>query len=152
MAIRSSAQRKADTLAKLTAPEADAWVATGSGIEGSTAFLIPLSVAWLNERLVLATASESRTARNLARQAQARLALGGTRDVVLIDAMLEIAVDVDTASTAVADGFAGQAEWDPRDTPGEYRFLILRPVQIQAWQEVDEFPGRMLMREGSWLA
>jgi hypothetical protein len=29
-----------------------------------------------------------------------------------------------------------------------YRFLVLRPVRIQAWREVNELPGRTLMRGG----
>jgi len=31
------------------------------------------------------------------------------------------------------------------------RFLVLRPQRIQAWREVDELPGRSLMRGGEWI-
>jgi len=31
------------------------------------------------------------------------------------------------------------------------RFLVLRPLRIQAWREVNELPGRTLMRAGAWL-
>ena len=48
---RSKEQRKADTLAKLTAPVADAWVAT---TDGERPFLVPLTMAWVRERIALA--------------------------------------------------------------------------------------------------
>ena len=31
------------------------------------------------------------------------------------------------------------------------QFLVLRPLRIQAWREVNEFPGRLLMRGGTWM-
>jgi hypothetical protein len=31
------------------------------------------------------------------------------------------------------------------------RFLVLRPLRIQAWREVNGLPGRALMRDGAWL-
>jgi hypothetical protein len=31
------------------------------------------------------------------------------------------------------------------------RFLVLRPQRVQAWREVDELPGRTLMRDGAWI-
>jgi len=54
---RSREQRKADTLAKLTAPAADVWVATAAAdADGQAhAYLVPLSLAWIDERVVLAT-------------------------------------------------------------------------------------------------
>jgi hypothetical protein len=33
----------------------------------------------------------------------------------------------------------------------QMRFLVLRPQRIQAWQEVNELPGRTLMRGGAWI-
>jgi len=48
---RSPGQRKADTLAKLTAPAADAWVATAAADADGQArsHLVPLSLAWIDE-------------------------------------------------------------------------------------------------------
>jgi hypothetical protein len=54
-APRSLAQRKADTVAKLGTPAIDVWVASASG---SDPHLVPLSLAWLDDRVVVA-ASES---------------------------------------------------------------------------------------------
>ena len=40
---------------------------------------------------------------------------------------------------------------DPRAAGDPYGFLVLRPERIQAGREVDEIPGRTLMRDGAWL-
>jgi hypothetical protein len=149
---RSRAQRRTDTLAKLAAPVTDVWVATASADGGGTTpYLVPLSLAWLHDRVVLALESTSRTARNLEAQQVARLGVGPTRDVVLIDVVLESIVKVSQAPTALADGYAAQSDWDPRDAGEGYAYVILRPERIQAWREVDELPGRTLMRDGRWL-
>ena len=83
-APRSTEQRKADTLAKLTAPAADVWVATAAAQAGghASSHLVPLSLAWVDERVVLATEADSVTARNITSERHARLGLGTTRDVV----------------------------------------------------------------------
>jgi hypothetical protein len=149
---RSQAQRRTDTLAKLGAPVTDVWVATASANGGEASpYLVPLSLAWLDERVVLALESTSRTARNLGAQQVARLGVGPTRDVVLIDVVLESVVEVSQAPAALADGYAAQSDWDPRDAGEGYVYVILRPERIQAWREADELPGRTLMRDGRWL-
>jgi hypothetical protein len=145
---RSAVERKAGVVAKLTERHADVWVATAS--EQGTAHLIPLSLAWDGERVIVATERESLTTRNLLRSGQARLALGGTRDVVMIDAGLDETVPVAEAGS-MADAYAAQADWDPRSAGGEFVFLVLRPVRIQSWREADEIAGRTLMRDGAWL-
>jgi hypothetical protein len=142
---RTKAQRKADVLAKLSAPVADCWVATAGP------YLVPLTAAWVGERIVLATDGSTPTARNLAGSGVARVALGGTRDVVMIDARLERTVRVGE-SGAVGEAYAAQNDWDPRLAGDSYVFLILRPERVQAWREVDELPGRTIMRDGAWLA
>ena len=148
---RDRQQRTRDTLAKLAEPAADVWVATASGPPaGPDPYLVPLSLAWIDERVVIAVEGTSRTARNIEGGRTARLALGPTRDVVLIDARLERAVPV-AAAPELAERYARQADWDPRTAGDSYRFLVLRPDRIQAWREVDEIPGRTLMRDGAWL-
>lgn len=143
---RDAATRKADTLRMLITPAIDVWVATSSG---STPHLVPLSLAWVDDRAVIAVDATSPTARNLAESGIARLAVGPTRDVVMIDAQLEKTVDV-AADTALGERYVAQADWDPRTSPG-YVFMVLRPVRLQAWREVNEIRGRTLMRDGSWL-
>ena len=144
---RDPASRKSDTLAMLATKAIDVWVATASG--SGTPHLVPLSLAWVNERVVIAVEESSITARSLIASGEARLAVGPTRDVVVIDVRLEKMVDVD-ADEALGAAYAAQADWDPRRSTG-YVFLVLRPVRIQAWRESNEIPGRTLMRDGRWL-
>jgi hypothetical protein len=146
---RTRERRKADTLAKLSAPAADVWVATAAA--DASAYLVPLSLAWLDERVVLATDADSVTARNIISQGHARLGLGPTRDVVLIDAELEQVYSPGEVPSGLARGYATQADWDPRESGGQMRFLVLRPQRIQAWREANELPGRTLMRGGAWI-
>ena len=150
---RSTEQRKADTLAKLAAPVADVWVATAAAQAGghASSHLVPLSLAWVDERVVLATEADSVTFRNIASERHARLGLGRTRDVVMIDAELEQVYRLDEVSDDLARRYAAQADWDPRKSGAGMRFLVLRPLRIQAWREVNELPGRILMRGGIWM-
>ena len=143
---RDRATRKADTLALLATPAIDVWVATASA--AGKPHLVPVSLAWVDERAVVAVDRSSVTARNLTGSGEARLAVGPTRDVVMIDAVLERAVDVE-ADDALGAAYVSQADWDPRGAT-EYVFLVLRPVRVQAWREVNEMPGRTLMRDGTW--
>jgi hypothetical protein len=144
---RDGRVRKADALAKLVTPAIDAWVSSASA--AGEAHLVPLSLAWADERVVVAVSRTSVTARNLTASGRTRLALGPTRDVVMIDAVLDRAVGVDDAE-ALGDAYAAQADWDPRGA-ADYLFLVLRPVRVQAWREANEIPGRTLMRDGRWL-
>jgi hypothetical protein len=144
---RDRATRRADAIAMLTAPERDCWVATASA-DGDP-HLVPLSLAWVSERAVVAVEADSITARNLAGGRRARLALGPTRDVVVLDTVLERTAGVDDDGD-LGSAYATQADWDPRGIPG-YVFLVLRPVRVQAWREANELRGRVLMREGEWL-
>jgi hypothetical protein len=144
---RDGRTRKADTLAMLTTPAIDAWVASAS--ESGRAHLVPLSLAWVDGQAVLAVPETSITARNLAGSGRARLAVGPTRDVVMIDAHLDRAVAVGD-DEELGEAYAAQADWDPRRDSG-YVFLVLRPVRLQAWRESDEIEGRTLMRDGAWI-
>jgi len=144
---RDLATRKADTLSLLTTEAVDVWVATASA--AGAPYLVPVSLAWVDERVVIAVESKSVTARNLTASGTARLAVGPTRDVVMIDAVLERSVDV-AADDPVGEAYVAQADWDPRGSNG-YEFLVLRPVRVQAWREANEIPGRTLMRDGTWL-
>lgn len=144
---RDRVTRKVDLLAALTAPAADVWVATASA--DATPYLVPLSLAWIDGNAVIALDAASPTARNLERTRVARLGVGPTRDVALIDARLERSVGVDD-DAQLGKAYAAQADWDPRGLAG-YIFLVLRPTRIQAWRESNELAGRLLMRDGEWL-
>ncbi|HEY0888484.1 MAG TPA: pyridoxamine 5'-phosphate oxidase family protein [Nocardioides sp.] len=144
---RDAATRKADTLAMWATPHIDTWVATASP-QGDP-HLVPLSLGWIEERFVLAVQATSRTARDLAATGRARLAVGPTRDVTMVDAVLERQVGVDE-DAALGEAYAAQADWDPRGDAA-FVFLVLRPQRVQAWRESDEIAGRTLMRSGTWL-
>ena len=150
---RTATQRKADTLAKLSAPAADIWVASASISDAGVAqaHLVPLSLAWVDGRIVLALEADSRTARSLPVGTDTRLALGPTRDVVMIDATVEQAVDAAATPADIADAYAAQSDWDPRTAGPGYVYLLLAPKRIQAWREANELRGRTLMRNGEWL-
>jgi flavin reductase (DIM6/NTAB) family NADH-FMN oxidoreductase RutF len=144
---RDRETRQADTLTMLATPAIDVWVATASA--AGSPYLVPLSLAWVDERVVISVERSSVTARNLTASGEARLAVGSTRNVVMIDAVLEKAVDV-PADDALAAAYAAQADWDPRgDT--RFAFFVLRPVRVQAWREENELPDRLLMHDGNWL-
>jgi hypothetical protein len=144
---REPAARKADTLALLATPAIDVWVATAT--RTGEAHLVPVSLAWVGERAVIAIEATSVTAVNLIASGSARLAVGPTRDVVMIDAVLEGTVHADE-DDELWSAYVGQADWDPRRGSG-YLFLVLRPERIQAWREANEIAGRTLMRDGAWL-
>jgi hypothetical protein len=144
---RSPQQRKADTLARL-ATDVDLWVASADA--RGRAHLIPLSFIWDGTALTVATPRAGRTARNLIRAGRARVALGPTRDVVIIDGPVEpitIGTDPD-----MEDAHASATGFDPRTLPEEYVYLRITPEDVQAWREENELAGRRIMRGGRWLA
>ena len=147
MSPRDAQTRKADTLVMLATKEIDVWVATASA--DGEAHLVPVSLAWVDERAVIAVPETSVTTSNLTASGQARLAVGPTRDVVMIDAALERTIAVDD-DKALGEAYAAQADWDPRGDSA-YVFLVLRPVRLQAWREANEIKGRTLMRDGAWV-
>jgi hypothetical protein len=146
---RTGPQRKSDTLAMLGAVGADTWVATASPTGG--AYLVPLSYAWDGERIVLAAIVTSPTVRNIRASGHARLGFGPTRDVVIVDAELDVILDVSEAPEELAITYARQSGWDPRGEPEPYVYALLQVRHVQAWREANELEGRRLMRDGEWL-
>ncbi|HZR13076.1 MAG TPA: pyridoxamine 5'-phosphate oxidase family protein [Acidimicrobiia bacterium] len=147
MPPRPRAQRKADALEKLAHDE-DAWVATAS--PAGVAHLVPLSFVWDGERVVIATEATSVTARNVVASGRARLGLGPTRDVVVVDTEVEV-VGATEVGDAHAQLFAERLGWDPRPYGGGWVYLLMRPVRVLAWREADELEGRVVMRDGTWV-
>ncbi|MGH9056557.1 MAG: DUF1932 domain-containing protein [Acidimicrobiales bacterium] len=147
---RSATDRKADVMAKLTARHADTWVASASA--AGDVHLVPLSYAWHGERLIVATPPSTITACNLRASRKARVSLGATRDVVIIDVTLEEVVELSDAPAEVAEIYAAQTGWDPRLDGGPFQYLLLRPDRIQAWRQANEIQGRTVMRDGTWLS
>lgn len=144
---RSRSQRRADTLAKLRG-DVDLWVSSAD--EVCNAYLVPLSYYWDDTTLTIATPRASRTATNLVRAGWARVALGPTRDVVIIEGQVE-AIPIGT-DTRLEDAHAKATGFDPRTLADEYLYLRITPHSIQAWREANELEDRQLMRRGEWLA
>ena len=144
---RSTAQRKTNVLKKLSS-EVDCWVASAS--TSGEAYLIPLSFYWDGARLTIATSKNSRTARNLRRAGSARMALGPTRDVIILEGTLEfIPTDADDE---LASAHAKAAGFDARSSRQENVYIRMTPRKIQAWRQVNELVGRDVMIDGRWLA
>jgi hypothetical protein len=144
---RSRVQRRRDTEQRLTR-DIDLWVATASADGGP--YLVPLSFDWDGEVLLLATPADSPTGRNLASTGVARLGLGDTRDVSMIEGVVEV-LDIDALPQGRGDRFAARAGFDPRELSTPYRWFLITPRRIQAWREVNELPDRELLRDGRWL-
>jgi hypothetical protein len=144
---RSREQRRRDTEYRL-AHDVDVWVASSSA--DGVAYLVPLSFDWDGEALLLATPATSVTGRNLAATRSARLGLGETRDVTMIEGAVEV-LAIDALPRDVGDRFAARTGFDPRAEAGEFRWFRVTPRRIQAWREVEELAGRDLMGDGRWL-
>jgi general stress protein 26 len=147
--IRSPEQRKSDALAKLTANDTNVWIASAS--TAGVVHLVPVSHTWNGSQVVLATEPKSRTVANVTANRRVRLALGETRDVVMIDADLLESVPKTEAPPNLADAYSAQAGWDPRTDSGDYVYLVLAPERIEVWQEGEDLAGRTVMRNGSWV-
>jgi hypothetical protein len=141
---RSAEQRKSDTLTRL-ASEVDAWIATAD--TAGSGYLVPLSFLWDGAGLIVSTPRASVTGRNLSRGGRVRAGVGQVRDVIMIDGIAEPVQDERTK-----DAFAAKHGWDPRQEAGDYAYFRIVPDRVQAWREVNELPGRTLMRDGDWLA
>lgn len=145
---RPRARRRRDTEHRLT-HDVDVWVATAS--PDGAAYLVPLSFCWDGDVLLVATPADSPTGRNLTASRTARLALGVTRDVTVIDGAVE-PIEIDALPRQQADRFATRTGFDPRTPATPYRWFRITPRRIQAWREANELRGRELMRDGRWLA
>jgi hypothetical protein len=143
---RPRAQRRRDTEHRLT-HDVDCWVASASA-DGAP-YLVPLSFDWDGEAVLVATPADSPTGRNLAATRTARLGLGGTRDVSMIDGAVEV-LEIDALPPGYGDRFAERTGFDPRALTTPYRWFRIIPRRIQAWREVNELPDRELMRDGRW--
>jgi hypothetical protein len=139
---RSLAQRISDALARLENDE-DVWVASAGG---DRPWLIPLSFHWTGQVLLLATGRDSPTHRN-ALTGGVRLALGHTRDVVMLDGDVDVP---ETLPEDQAEVVARVTGVDPRgDEDGVY--LRFTPRRIQAWRTYEETLDRTIMRDGRWV-
>ncbi len=140
---RSRQRRRQDTLGRLES-DADIWIASAD--DGGDAYLVPLSFVWDGAGVIVSTPSTSVTGRNLSRGGRVRIGVGELRDVTVIDGTAEPVHD-----ERIKDAFAAKHGWDPRKEASDYAYFRIVPDRVQAWREVNELPGRTLMRDGAWL-
>lgn len=143
---RTAPERKQDALRRLE-HDVDAWVATAG--DGGP-YLVPLSYLWDGQTLLFATPAASPTIRNLRASGKARLGIGPTRDLVLIEGTAQLLEDRDI-TREIGDAFARKTGFDPRELTTPYVYFRIAPQRLQAWREANELPGRDLMRNGEWL-
>jgi hypothetical protein len=144
---RTARQRKHDALNRLDR-DTDAWVATAGPANGAP-HLVPLSFLWDGTIMLMATPSASVTSRNLQATGRARLGIGPTRDLVLIEGTVDAAQAAADIAPETGDAFAAKTGFDPRQLTG-YLYFRIRPQRIQAWREANELADRELMRDGQW--
>lgn len=118
---RNRASRIEDTLRRLE-QDIDAWVATSSP-EGGPPGLVPLSFHWDGTDLLMATLSRSPAGRNLRATRLSRVALGGLRDVVMIDATVR-ELPMEQVSDERWSAFERRVKWDPRQRAGVRRLPL----------------------------
>ncbi|KYK13968.1 pyridoxamine 5'-phosphate oxidase family protein [Streptomyces rochei] len=145
---RGPGQRRQDVLDRLER-ELDIWVATAD--PDGVPCMVPLWFVWHGDAVWLCTRAANPTGRNLRDGGRARLALGHTRDVVLIDGEAEV-FGLREAPAGAAEAFAAKTGWDPRGDGASYAWFRVRPLAVQAWHEVRELKGRHIMRDGVWTA
>ncbi|MDX3224265.1 pyridoxamine 5'-phosphate oxidase family protein [Streptomyces sp. ME19-01-6] len=146
--VRGAEQRKRDALERLER-EVDVWVASAD--PAGAPCLVPLSFLWDGDAVWLSTREKNPTGRNLRDVGRARLSLADTRDVVLVEGVVETFAR-NEVPVAVADAFAAKCEWDPRASKDDsYVYFKVSPTEVQVWHEERESRGRHLMRDGKWV-
>lgn len=146
--MRSTAERASHTLARLET-EANIWLATATS-DGDP-HLVPLSLAWFAGTIIVATPSNTRTARNAIANGQGRATLDSADDVAIFDVEID-AIDYDTADPSLTDAYTSRVGWDPGAEDGDWTLLILTITRGQAWNGPGEIAGRTIIRDGAWLA
>lgn len=147
MNIRDTAQRQEDARRRL-AEEDGIWLATAS--PDGEPHVVPLSLAWDEGRIVLATPSSTPTARNAASTGTARAHLDDVYDVVVVSGDVEV-MALAEADPDVVQRYADRVGWDPRDEDDDWVLLVLTPQLVLCWNSIGEHTGRVIMRDGHWI-
>lgn len=145
---RRTAERMRDTLGRLDA-ERDVWVSTAHPEHGP--HQVPLWFLWDGRAVWMCTGAASVTARNVREEPRVRLSLPDTFDVVLLQGDAECFLDHEVPGSA-AEAFTGKFGWDPRAEEGSFLYVRVVPRTVRAWRGEPELRGRVIMRDGSWLA
>ena len=147
LGMRSTKERRDDALTRLKT-DRNVWVAT-AGDAG--AHLVPLSLCWYDDAILLSTRADRPLAQNIIASCQARVGLGDGDDVVLIDAKA-CSTNWSDAHPMARRAFAERTGWDPGEQSGSWVLLCLEPQTVRVWRTVAEnLQGSMVMKDGSWL-
>ena len=144
---RTTAERIAETRQRLNNDE-NVWIATAS--LGGVPHLVPLSLAWDGEAILVATRTDTPTVRNALASGRVRATLDSAADVVLLDTDAAVTPFTHAGADQVA-AFVARVGWDPRNQDGEWSLLRLTPSRVQAWNSVSETDARTIMRDGAWI-
>ncbi|MFD4478587.1 MULTISPECIES: pyridoxamine 5'-phosphate oxidase family protein [unclassified Streptomyces] len=145
---REGPERRRETLERLDR-ERDIWLSTAHPEHGP--HQLPLWFRWDGRALWMCTGESSVTVRNARKEPRVRLSLPDTSDVVLVQGEAECFPAREVPQDA-GDGFAAKFGWDPREADGSYVYLRVTPRTVRAWRGEHELNGRVLMRDGAWLA
>ncbi len=147
MTNRSASARISATLTRLSA-ESNVWIATAS--PAGIPHLVPLSLAWHDNTILVATPSDTPTVRNVLATGRARASLDSATDVAIIAAAAR-AVDFGDVPDATKVAYVPRVGWNPEDEQGAWSLIALAPRLIHAWNGVAEIKGRTIMRRGAWV-
>ncbi|MFB6893447.1 pyridoxamine 5'-phosphate oxidase family protein [Kitasatospora sp. NPDC056327] len=147
-ARRSTAERKRDTLRRLDG-ERDVWVSTSHPEHGP--HQVPLWFLWDGRAVWMCTGAASATVRNLRAEPRVHLALPDSFDVVLVQGEAECFPDQEVAA-GPAEAYTRKFGWDPRGEEGAFVYIRVLPTTVRAWHGEPELRGRVVMRDGTWLA
>ncbi|MHB6905459.1 pyridoxamine 5'-phosphate oxidase family protein [Streptomyces sp. DB-54] len=145
---RQAAERRRDTCERLVA-EREVWVSTSHPAHGP--HQVPLWFLWDGRAVWMCTSAASVTARNVRKEPRVRLALPDTFDVVLLQGEVECFPDQEVPGDA-AEAFAAKFGWDPRGEAASFLYIRMAPKTVRAWRGEPELRGRVIMRDGTWLA
>ncbi|MCX5400327.1 pyridoxamine 5'-phosphate oxidase family protein [Streptomyces sp. NBC_00102] len=145
---RGTAERVRDTLERLVS-ERDVWVSTSH--PGHGPHQLPLWFSWDGRAVWMCTSATSATVRNLRAEPRVQLSLPDTYDVVLLQGEAECFPDQEVPEEA-AEAFADKFGWDPRAEEGLFVYVRVVPSTVRAWRGVPELRGRVIVRDGEWLA
>ncbi|MGH3853741.1 MAG: pyridoxamine 5'-phosphate oxidase family protein [Pseudonocardiaceae bacterium] len=141
---RSTAQRRAAALEMLQSRDR-LWLSTGNS---SGPHLIPVGFIWDGRQITMATREHSVTTSNIRANGVARVAIGETDDVTIVDGTVSI-LSVADIGPEIAGAIAGLRHSD-KVLP-ERVCLRLHPTRILVWNGFHEYANRTVMRDGRWL-
>jgi general stress protein 26 len=118
------------------------WLATVRG--NGRPHLVPVWYIWLDQKIYLATGSDTQKYANMYHNQAVALSLPDSTSVVIIEGEAHVA-DRNTVDR-VADYFYHKYEWDFRyDETAVWRLIEITPYKIMAWGDGYESEGTRIL-------